>query len=255
MTAIVSLTTRIGELSETDRDVCFSLLSRYFLDIRREDFERDLAEKEAVLMLRDGTADGAIVGFSTIMTLRLPLPGRSVRAIFSGDTVVDPQFRFSSGALRELGSYFLDALARFPGEEVYYLLISKGWRTYKLLPSLFRRFSPAAGVVDPSEQAIISSFGISRYPEVFCASTGLIRGGAGAPRVRPDGVDAIPMRIDANTAFFLEANPGYLDGDELVCAGRVTPENFAAPLRRILAQCEGARDDDRLAAVGSSFRR
>jgi hypothetical protein len=255
VTAIVSLTTRIGELSATDRDVCFNLLSHYFLDIRRNDFERDFAEKEAVLMLRSETAAGPIVGFSTIMTLPLAVLGRRVRAIFSGDTVVDPRYRFSSGVFRELGSYFLDTLSRFPAEEVYYLLISKGWRTYKLLPSLFRHFSPSADGVSPSERAVISAFGSSKYPDSFDLATGVIRGGAGAPRVRPDGIDAIPTRIDAHTAFFLEANPGYLDGDELVCAGHVTPENFAAPLRRVLAQREGVRDDDRLATVGHSLRR
>ncbi len=249
MTAIASLTVGIDDITERDKDACYLLLTEQFLGIRRAEFERDFAEKEAVLMLRAGGASGPIVGFSTIMTLPLPLAGRRARAIFSGDTVVDPRYRFSSGALRELGAYFLRTLRRFPDDEIHYVLISKGWRTYKLMLSLFRSFAP------PGERAVIDAFGALKYPRAYNAAAGVIRGGADAPRVRPESIDAMPPKIDAHTAFFLRANPGYLAGDELVCAGRVAPENFAAPLRRMLARSGGARDEDRLAAVGASLGR
>ena len=255
MTAIVSVTTSVDDLNESDRSACFRLISEQFLGVRRDDFERDFAEKEAVLLLRDRSEDGPIVGFSTIVTLPFSVAGRRVRAIFSGDTVVDPRYRFSSGALKVLGSYFVHTLARFPGEAVYYVLISKGWRTYKMLSSLFRHFTPSPRESAESDRAIIDAFGVMKYPRSFDPDAGLIRAGDDAPRLRPDGVDAVATRVDERVAFFLRSNPRYLDGDELVCAGRVAPENFAAPLQRALAQSGGDRDDDRLAVVGALLGR
>ena len=247
MTTIVSFTKRIGDVAASEKDACFHLLASQFLGIRRDDFERDFAEKEAVLFL---SAGGEIVGFSTIMTL--PLAASAV-AVFSGDTAIDPRYRFSSGPLRELGLFFTAALERFPADEVWYVLIAKGWRTYKLLPSLFRRFSPTSEATPARERNIIHAFGAAKYPSVF--EGGIIRAAAGAPRVRPDGVDSQPAKHDDGTEFFLRANPRYLAGDELVCVGRVTPENFAAPLRRVLARLSSETvdaDASRLGAVGAS---
>lgn len=257
MTTIVSLTKRVAELDDAEKAACFALLSSQFLGIRRADFERDLAEKDAVLFLR---CDDAVVGFSTIMTLPLVVNARRVTAIFSGDTAVDPRFRTSSGPLRELGRYFLDTL-RDAEEDVFYILISKGWRTYKLMASLFEEFWPSGraearptfdDVGRASARQVIDAFGATKYPQSFDATSGIIRGNADAPRVRPDGVDsAPPAKPDAHTAFFLRANPHYLAGDELVCAGHVTPGNFAAPLRRVLGRTHS--DDARFAAVGAAL--
>lgn len=250
MTTIVSLTKRITELDDAEKAACFALLSSQFLGIRRADFERDLAEKDAVLFLR---CDDAVVGFSTIMTLPLMAGGRRVTAIFSGDTAVDPRFRTSSGPLRELGLYFLETL-RNTDDEVFYILISKGWRTYKLMPALFEEFWPSSRAEARPTLArhVIDAFGAAKYPRSYDAKAGIIRGTPDAPRVRPDGVDsAPPPKLDAHTTFFLRANPRYLAGDELVCAGRVTPDNFAAPLRRVLGRTESR--DARFAAVGTSL--
>ena len=246
MSEVVSFSKRIRDVSEHEKSECFRLLSSQFLDIRREDFERDLAEKHAILFL---AAHGAIVGFSTIMTLPLPVAGRRTIAIFSGDTAVDPRYRFSSGPLRELGAYFLRTLDEFHGCDVWYILISKGWRTYKLLPSLFRSYWPSPEPTPAAERAVIDAFGASKYPHAYDAAAGTIRAGAGAPRLRPESIDVAPAKLDPATAFFLRANPRYLDGDELVCAGRVTPANFAAPLRRILSTFDA--DLDRLDSLGA----
>ena len=228
MDNIVSFTKRVGDVSASEKEACFHLLTSQFLGIRRDDFERDFAEKEAVLFL---SAGDAIVGFSTIMTL--PLAANAV-GIFSGDTAIDPRYRVSSGPLRELGLFFEATLERFPAHEIWYVLIAKGWRTYKLLPSLFRCFSPSPEPMPARERAIIEAFGAAKYPSSF--EGGIIRAAAGAARVRPDSVDSVPARLDEGTEYFLRANPRYRDGDELVCVGRVTPENFAAPLRRVLSR-------------------
>jgi hypothetical protein len=232
VTEIVGETVPRGDLSRADRGACFDLLRRLFLGVSWGDFVRDLEEKDAVMLLRDAET-GAVGAFSTLMELELPVAGELLPVVFSGDTAVLPEYRTSFGLGQELARYFLRAYERHPGRPVYYVLISKGWRTYKILPFFFREFFPRHDAeTPPYERALIDAFGVAKYLGRY--SDGVIRFGADAPRLRPGSVDAFPAREDPHTAFFLRANPGYLEGDELVCAARIEPANFTPQLSRLL---------------------
>src|SRR5580658_6869411 len=78
-------------LSSADRQRMYELLSAYFLGTSRELFERDLSEKEAIVLLRD-RKDRNIQGFSTLMRLSAEIDGREVVAFFSGDTMFARDF-------------------------------------------------------------------------------------------------------------------------------------------------------------------
>jgi hypothetical protein len=154
--------------------------------------------------------------------------------VFSGDTAVLPEYRTSFALGQELARHFHHAHDRNPGRPVSYVLISKGWRTYKIMPFFFREFFPRHDAeTPPFERALIDAFGQSRYPDRY--DEGVIRfAGEPAPRVRPDGVDADPAKSDPHTEFFLRVNSRYLEGDELVCVARIHPTNYTGQLRRLL---------------------
>jgi hypothetical protein len=232
VTEIVGETRRTADFRSADRRACFDLLRRLFLGVRWNEFVRDFDEKDAVMLLRDA-ATGTIGGFSTVTELELAVGGEPVPVVFSGDTAVLPEYRKSLALGQELARCFREVHERHPGRRVFYLLISKGWRTYKILPFFFREFFPRHDAATPPfERALIDAFGAAKYPGLY--SGGVIRFGDDAPRLRPDGVDALPVRQDAHTAFFLRANSGYLEGDELVCAARIEPANFTAQTMRLL---------------------
>lgn len=233
---IVSQTKRIVDLSNSEKATMLGLLSLEFLGVRSEVFSRDLEEKDAVALLRKGTYEGEIVGFSTFMLLDLDVQGRKIKAVFSGDTTVLPEYRVSGGIGVELGRYFLTALERFPEQEVYYVLISKGWRTYRVLPFFFRAFAPKYDTpTSLQEKAVMDSFGKKKYPKNYDPKTGLIMFSHETQRLLPESIDGVPPENpDVHTAYFLEKNRTYLSGTELVCVGRVHAKNFAAPLTRLL---------------------
>ena len=77
-----------GRVAPGDAVTLRSVRTRRYLGVAAEQFEHDLAEKEWVIVLRDGAAGSQIVGFSTLMSLELPAQGQAVKAIFSGDTIV-----------------------------------------------------------------------------------------------------------------------------------------------------------------------
>lgn len=236
MPKIVSQTKQIAELTASERATMFGLLSLEFLGTRREDFIHDLEEKDAVALLRKESRDGEIVGFSTLMLLELPIDGRKVRAVFSGDTTVLPEFRSSGGIGVEVGRYFTKALERFPDHEIYYVLISKGWRTYKVLPFFFKNFAPKHDApTSIHDKAVMDAFGRVKYPEDYDPDQGLIMFSKETQRLIPGSIDAVPPQDpDLHTQFFLKKNPTYLSGTELVCVGSVQVANFAPPLVRLL---------------------
>ncbi len=236
MSKIFSQTKQIAELTPSERATMFGLLSLEFLGVSRQDFIRDLEEKEAVMLLRKETHDGEIVGFSTLMMLNLPIEGRKVKAVFSGDTTILPEYRSSTGFGIEIGRYFMKALHTSLGQEIYYILISKGWRTYKILPFFFRHFAPKYDAdVSKTDKEVMDAFGQVKYPRDYDPNRGLIMFSKETQRLIPGSIDAVPpSEPDEHIRFFLEVNRTYLSGTELVCVAPVNQGNFAPAMTRLL---------------------
>src|SRR5689334_1399895 len=97
MPRILSQTVPIAALTASERRVMLELLALEFLGVDERDFTRDLLEKDEVILLRRNDGSGDIVGFSTLMTMDLPVAGRRVKGIFSGDTAIREEFRNSLG--------------------------------------------------------------------------------------------------------------------------------------------------------------
>ena len=223
----------VRDLEPSDRDRMFQLLSDSYLGVKRETFERDLAAKEHVILLR--SSEGEIVGFSTQVRLRLTLPGRTVVIVFSGDTIVTEQHRGTFETAREICRYFRRALSEHPKEEVYWLLICKGWRTYRVLRLFFRDYAPRADASDPlAFRDVADAFGSARYPGLYQSSSRLIVFPGEAQRIRPGSPEAVDhRRSDSSQLFFEKANPDHERGNELVCVAPIREDNFTAVARRL----------------------
>lgn len=235
--SIYSETKLVGTLSDTEKATMFGLLGMEFLGVNRADFLRDLGEKEAAMLLRQDGPHGEIVGFSTLMTLDLLVGEQRIRAIFSGDTTVLPQYRRSTGIGVEMVGYFLSTMRRFPDDDIYWVLISKGWRTYRILPFFFRRFAPRCDApTSHDEKAIMDAFGAKKYPYDYRPDLGLIMFNRETQRLVPGSIDAVPPQLpDPHVSFFTKKNPTYLAGTELVCVAKVAPENFTDAANRVIA--------------------
>ena len=216
----------------------FRLLSDSYLGVTREAFEHDLAAKEHAILLRSG--EGEIVGFSTQVRLRVPLPGRSVVAVFSGDTIVSREHRGSFETAREICRYFAKALVDFPDDDVYWVLICKGWRTYRVLRLFFKDYEPRADASRPSALGdVANAFGAAKYPGLYQPSTRLIVFPGEGQRIRPGSAEAIDRRrSDPDMLFFEKANPDHERGNELVCVAPIREDNFTPVARRLAGYAE-----------------
>ena len=213
------------ELTRRDRDEMFALYTDYFETSDRVTFERDLAEKEWVILLRDG--EGVVDGFSTLM--RLHVGGATV--FFSGDTIV-ARHRWGSYDLPRLWGRHVFATA---GENAYWFLISSGFRTYRYLPLFFRDFYPRFDG-NASMKPLLDRVAVAKFGDAYDAVSGVVRLLVPSP-LRP-GVSDPSLRIDRDphVRFFVNANPGHAEGDELACLVPIDPANLTPAGRRMLGR-------------------
>ncbi len=228
----------VGDLNRDERERLYILLSRYFANVTRTQFEQDLAEKDRVILLTDGLT-GQIQGFSTLMQLRTLADDRPVVAFFSGDTIVERAYWGESVLSRSWARYVFQQAGQIrravPETGVYWFLICSGYKTYRFLPTFFREFYPAYDrPMPPVVKCTLDHLACSKFPSEYDAGRGVVRLRQATP-LRPE-VAAITEHLLANphVAFFVAANPGHVDGDELACLTEIIPENLTPAGRRML---------------------
>jgi hypothetical protein len=220
-----SVIVKTAKLTEAQKESMFLLHCRYFSNVRLEIFLRDLHEKNWVIMLQEMEQ---LVGFSTQQVFRLDAAGAERIFLFSGDTIVEPQHWQDSKLAGSFGHLILRLMDEYPDSFIYWLLISKGFRTYRFLPVYFKRFYPVHYEKTPPEYAdLIREVARYKFKDAYDAENGIVRSGALGDRLRPDmcGISE-GRKADPHIRFFLARNPAFAEGDELVCLTELSRENL-----------------------------
>lgn len=232
---LLGTVTAPDSLGAAARDRMFVLMAEHFEGVSRAAFERDLGEKQWVVLLRDRQT-GEIQGFSTLMLLDAHVDGQPVRAVFSGDTIVHRDYWGEPELATVWGNFVLSLIGSQSGVKFYWFLISKGYRTYKFLPVYFERFFPRHDQPTPEfERTLIGELAHRKFPGQYRPIEGVIRFDQPKDRLKADLAEVGDMRLtDPHIRFFLERNPGFVNGDELACVAELTMENLKPIARRIL---------------------
>jgi hypothetical protein len=218
-------------LSRTQRDDMFALLSRHFEGVTREQFERDLAEKNWVVEIR---RDARLLGFSTLLVCDAEFDGRALTAIYSGDTIVEPEAWGSPALARTWIAAVNHLRADFPSRPCYWLLLTSGFRTYRFLPVFWREFFPRHDA-HPHARRLLDHLARARYGDCFFAASVIVRFPK-PQRLRGQLRDVPAGRAaDADIAFFLARNRGHADGDELACLTEISEANLTPAGRRMIS--------------------
>ncbi len=214
------------------RDAMFDLLTVHFAGVDRATFDRDLAEKSCAILLEDDAR--VLRGFSTMLVYESRVGGTPLSVIYSGDTIVERSWWGSPVLARTwIGAALKVAPAGEP-REVYWLLLTSGFRTYRFLPVFFREFYPRFDVTTPArEAAVLDVLAGERFGRRYNAKAGIVR--FARPQVLTPDLLALPdgRMTDPHIAFFLERNSGFVFGDELVCLTRIDERNLTPAGRRM----------------------
>ena len=189
-------------------------------------FYRDLDEKTEVLILYH---DAVVVGFSTLLFYSFRHEGTSVRIVFSGDTVVHQnhwgQQRLHTAWLARTNAWW----SQNPEQPLFWFLLVKGHRTYRFLSAGFKRYFPHHEQSEPALRELAYALAAERYGNAFLPEQGIVRFAESHGHLR--GHIALPdarQSTRPDVCFFLQANPGYVNGDELVCLCPLRPDNLSA---------------------------
>lgn len=223
-------------LTPAQRDRMFRLLAGHFEDVERDGFERDLAEKNWVILLEDERED--LRGFSTLLFYEQVLVGaRSCHVVCSGDTIVEPSAWGSTALLASFLHGTLRLKRRFAGARpLHWLLLTSGYRTYRFLPVFWQSFWPRCGTpTPPAAQDLMHRLARARFGDAYDPTVGIVR--FERPQRLGRHLAGIPggRRADPHVRYFERRNPGHADGDELVCLAELHPANLTRAGRRVLA--------------------
>jgi hypothetical protein len=210
----------------------FSLLAAHFVGVDRTTFDRDLEDKSCAILLEDEAGD--VRGFSTMVVYESCASGTPISVVYSGDTIVDRAWWGSPALARTWVRAVRQLAPASEPRDVYWLLLTSGFRTYRFLPVFFREFYPCFDAATPPRQAsLLDVLARERFGQHYDAASGVVR--FERPQIlAPDLVTLPAGRMpDPHIAFFLERNPGFVYGDELVCLTRIDERNLTPAGRRM----------------------
>ena len=232
--SLVSTSLARTDLTPDDIRAMFRVFSENFNGASMRIFERDLSNKNWIIQLKDAET-GVLEGFSTLALYETTFNDKPLSVVYSGDTIIRQEFWGTPELPRSWIKAVLEKSANMP-QPLYWLLISSGYKTYRFLTVFYKEFYPHKDHPTPSEmQSLLDYLAAKRFGVDYRPTLGIVRFAEGATPLRDGVADVTNERLhDPDVAFFVERDPDYINGDELVCLTRVHPDNFTAAGRRMV---------------------
>jgi hypothetical protein len=222
----------ISDLDAKMIDRMLEILLIYYGNTTREQFERDLFSKTGAICIFEPTTD-KLIGFSTFKEFYHTVDGQQYVILFSGDTIIEKEYWGSQALAMGFGEQMVSMINRYPDNEIYWFLISKGIRTYKYLPAFFKEYYPNHKTSTPEKyQRIMDSLAYHIFPDLYDKPAGVINVKKG--QFLKSEFFPPPHPSNEIEEFYFRMNPGHIKGDELVCLTALKADNVCDHMRRAL---------------------
>jgi hypothetical protein len=224
-------------LDETTRDQMVRIYLASYDGSSETIFLGDLATKDEVLLVR---AAGELVGFTTLRIFDRDWHGRRVRIVYSGDTVIER----AHWGQQSLAFAWISRMGAFKREHLdtplFWFLLVKGHRTFRYLPVFGKSFYPHWSVDRSDLKPLADTLALEMFPNDYNPATGIVEFGRSRGHLKPHLALPTPEEMEREgVSFFLERNPGFQRGHELVCLCEVEEHNMKALTLRLFRK--GAR--------------
>jgi hypothetical protein len=199
-------------------DEMYTLFESYYEGTYAERFRQDLSEKDVAVLLTE-PATGAIKGFTTVRVVGPKYHHQQCVVMYSGDTVVDREYWGEKSLQVSIQRFItLLRLRTRPWWPVYWMVTSKGFKTYLLVINNLRNAFPRHDLpTPPNVQLLQHTMGALKYGGRYHEDSNTVRFEGALDRVA-DGVSE-PTAADLGNPdiqFFVDQNPNYAVGDELL---------------------------------------
>lgn len=219
-------------LQPAEIEAMFCLMLTFYDDVDRDVFMKDLLDKDTCILLRNDSNE--IVGFSTQKMMSFDIDGRMIYGVFSGDTIIHKDYWGSFELYTVFARHFFAYAERY--DDFYWFLISKGYKTYRMLPIFFNEYYPNRENATPDPvQSIMHGYAKRLCPEEYSDGTGVIAYRTVKDKLKKGVADITEKELrNQDIRFFLQANPNYAQGDDLVCIARLHLDNLKPRARALL---------------------
>jgi hypothetical protein len=228
---------RRENLLENDLEKMWQLMQHHYSQVTKEMFFHDLFEKDFVGVIRDMEND--IQGFTTFVIDPKNCAGRDYHILFSGDTIIDEKHWGTQIMMKGWSTSIGTIVMADNTKPWYWYLMSKGHRTYLYLPYFFQSYYPSVHPQSDYLQLYKIADEVSRilFGEDWKPEQGLIRFKEHHGALSPALAEAtFKKERNAHVKFFLEKNPAFYKGDELVCIARLSEENIMRSARQFFIE-------------------
>jgi len=221
----------VAEITENERSEIARLYLSYYDGSDEEQVFADLENKTQVLVLY---CEKSLVGFTTLQLYDFEWQGLLVQIIYSGDTVVHHahwgQQALAFAWIENLGKLKRDR----PDVPLYWFVILKGHRTYKFLPAFGKSFYPHWSIDRSDLKPLADALALEKFGSAYSPRTGIVKFAESRGHLSYEF--ACPSESEKQkeaVRFFLEINPGYVLGHELVCLCEISEDNMRPLTKRI----------------------
>lgn len=222
----------IDQVTEEMQKEMFALFEKYYDHVDYSRFVEHLKEKTHIFIFSD-KSQNEIIGFSTIFRKSLPHVGPGI-FLFSGDTVIHQDYWGNKMLHKSFFQFLVESKLRSPFTPIYWMLMSKGVKTYMIMrKTVYESYPNYKRATPPHIQEMLTKFYKSKFPGDFKQDKGLILFKEKIGSVKSDLASPVETIIRSEDAdFFLKVNPHFLEGDELACIAEIRFRDFLSYILR-----------------------
>lgn len=213
-----------SDLTEKQVKEMYDLYAKYYDTTTFETFRSDLSEKTHVIIFYKNSQ---IIGFATKFLKEIPEISRGI-FLFSGDTVMEKDYWGSKKLQKAFFWFTLRERFKRPFTPFYWMLISKGFKTYKMMRNNYPASFPQYQRENPPLfQDIMDQFYTRKFSTSYRADQGLIIFDHPSASVKGDIAKPKDEDLDnPDISYFLKKNPDYQKGVEMACIAEIRKRDF-----------------------------
>lgn len=206
----------------------YSIYEQYYENTKFSVFVEDFQKKSGAILIFNKDRN-EIVGFSTVAVQHFYFEGKDYTVIFSGDTVILRAYWGTRTLQSTMFKLIMKLRVKYPFNELYWLLISKGYKTYLLLANNYYAYYP--NIMDENQHlsAVVEHYCENFFGEYYDKEVGLLNFGNDYQPLKGEVAPITDeMRIkNPKIEFFEQLNPTWTVGTELPCIGRLAWKDIA----------------------------